>query len=464
MTTSRRSFLKKGSGAVLSLSIQGGPFLLANRQPRVGIIGGGLAGVSCSWLLDGVADAVLFESRPILGGHAHTIPLVVDGQEIQVDVGAQFFARGPHPTYSRLLEVLGLLTPDQPDDDLTVEADMTITVTEIGRRRPRFVSPAEKRAWPVLAPWNFAGLWAFLVFAVAARSLSENGDWLVPLDAWLQKLPVRPEELERLLLPLVSAMVGCSIEQARGLSARSAVAFVAEALPENLLDPFRYSNSLLGLGGNIDYLARDSHNLTMHLGSPVTGVLPLGSGGYSIRNAAGVSEEVDIVFFAAPPYVTGPLLSHMPQLEKAAEVLEKFEYFTSEIAIHRDPIYMPKRRSYWSAYNPQLANGYCEASVWYGALRTSLEGQRPLRLFKSWATARSRKPREKVLRRRFRHPLINPDFILAQRELAAYQGWGGVWFVGSYTKEVDSQETALTSATDVVEKLYPSAPNLLKLL
>ena len=39
----------------------------------------------------------------------------------------------------------------------------------------------------------------------------------------------------------------------------------------------------------------------------------------------------------------------------------------------------------------------------------------------------------------------------------------GVWFAGSYTTEIDSQETALTSAMNVVRHLEPQAPNLLAL-
>jgi predicted NAD/FAD-binding protein len=84
-------------------------------------------------------------------------------------------------------------------------------------------------------------------------------------------------------------------------------------------------------------------------------------------------------------------------------------------------------------------------------------------LFKSWATARSQAPQEEVFRQAFRHPLVTPGFIEAQRSLAEHQGEGGVWFAGSYTSEVDSQETALVSAMNVVRHLAPQAPNLVAL-
>jgi predicted NAD/FAD-binding protein len=416
-------------------------------------VGGGLAGVACAWLLDGVADAVLFESRSEIGGHAHTIKIDVGGQKLLVDVGAQFFARGPHPTYAKLLEVIGL------GQDTNLESEMTITVTEAGRALPRFVSPTATRFWPILALWNFEGLLAFFFFVLAAKELTRSGDWLLPLDSFLSTLPVSPETREKLLLPLLSAMVGCSIDEARGLSARSAVLFVGQAVPDNLLAPILYNGSRVGLGGNVRYLAGISGNLTIHKGALVRSVHPLPQGGFAIRNAAGVVETVDIVIFATPPYVARTLLPRDPLLRETRAILRRFEYFRTEIAIHRDPVYMPSDPALWSAYNARIEGDYSEASVWYGALR----GDSSLSIFKSWATARSRAPRKELFRRTFLHPRVTPEFIEAGRLLALRQGRGGIWFAGSYTREVDSQETALRSAMSVVRELAPDAPNLLAL-
>jgi uncharacterized protein len=462
-TRSRRSFLRNGALAAIGLGMRGKTSLSAGSLPRVGIVGGGLAGVSCAWLLDGVADAVLFESRSSLGGHAHSIPVTVGSGALFVDVGAQFFSPGPHPTYAKLLDVIGLTTPGDPDHDETFESEMSITVTEAGRKQPRFLSPGTHRWWPTLVPWNRDGLLAFAVFALAARRFAREGDWLVPLDQWLRRLPVREEAREKLLLPLSSAMIGCSIEQARGLSARSVLVFVGQALGGSGLSPIRYNQSLLGLGGNVQFLAGISGNLTTHLGSPVSRVRRLLHGGFRIENAEGVVENVDAVVFATPPYVTRDLLPPAPDLLGASHWLGKLEYFPTEISIHRDPVYMPKNRGFWSAYNALVDGDHAEASVWYGAFRSAPDGEDPLMLFKSWATARAREPKEEIFRRSFLHPRITPDFIEAERRLAAFQGREGVWFAGSYTLEVDSQETALVSAMNVVRELDPQAPNLLAL-
>ncbi len=459
----RRSFLKRGSAAALGWSALPGSASSNERRLRVGIIGGGLSGVSCAWLLDGVADAVLFDDRDSVGGHAHTIAVPLAGRPVFVDVGAQFFARGPHPTYSKLLELIGLTLDNEPAADATFEAEMSITVSDESQELPRFVSPTSERAWPILAPWNRNSLIAFLLFSLAAKKLTEDGDWLVSLDAWLEALPVGTEEKERLILPLVSAMVGCSIEQARSLSARSALVFVGRALPDNLLDPFRYSGSLVGLGGNVRYLSGITGNTTVHVGSPVVRVEPLPSGELLIRNRDGVVEKVDVVVLATPPYVSKRLLPRDPALRAARRALRRFDFFDAEISIHTDPIYMPEKLLHWSAYNPCLEGDRCEASVWYGALWPRKPGSPPAPIFKSWATARSSAPSQELFRRAFRHPLTTPDFIDAGRRLRSLQGRSRIWFAGSYTREVDSQESALLSAMAVVRDLAPEAPHLLEL-
>jgi predicted NAD/FAD-binding protein len=111
------------------------------RRPRVAVVGGGLAGVSLAYLLDGACDVRLYEKERRLGGHAHTVTVEHRGQRFQVDLGAQLFSPRLQPVFVALLERLGIYDPRAPDSGGTITREMGITPADNGAARPRFVSP-----------------------------------------------------------------------------------------------------------------------------------------------------------------------------------------------------------------------------------------------------------------------------------------------------------------------------------
>jgi len=85
-TWTRRDVLK-------TIAVTAGSPVLAHAAPprrSVAIIGGGMAGVSVAWLLDGQRDVVLLESRDRIGGNVQTLDVDLDGHHFAVDMGAQF--------------------------------------------------------------------------------------------------------------------------------------------------------------------------------------------------------------------------------------------------------------------------------------------------------------------------------------------------------------------------------------
>ena len=128
---------------------------------RVGIVGGGMAGVALAWLLDGERDVVLFEARDWIGGNVRSEPIELEGSTFPVDLGAQYFHPGPYPLYTALLERLGMFDPADPEAGAAHAFPASITLFEAARSTPRFVSPSlPGRGWPLLAPWNRDGVQA----------------------------------------------------------------------------------------------------------------------------------------------------------------------------------------------------------------------------------------------------------------------------------------------------------------
>lgn len=408
---------------------------------RVVVVGAGLAGVCAAYLLDGACAVTLVEASGRLGGHLHSVDV---GDGVRVDLAAQFFGPRTHPTYCRLVDQLGL------GEAHTYSADMGTTIYAPGERTPRFVSPmfgaGARRLWPVIRPWNVPGQLAFFRFARAARAFEDGGDWSMTLEDWLDRIGARAKE--RLLLPWLCAMTGCTVEEGRTLSARAALAVAARGLPQRLVAPYRWTIWRAGSEVFVKTMLDACQTVTVRTRSPVA----------SVEAARAHHGSADAVVLALPPHALQPLLAASVGREALGDAAGALTSFRTRMVIHRDPVYMPADRSHWSSYNACHDGRTCEASVWYGALHPSYGD-----LFKSWATARARDPEQILHEAEYRHPLMTPAYLRARERFGRAQGDGGLWFAGSWVTDVDLQESAVASAVAVARAIAPDAPNLRRL-
>jgi uncharacterized protein len=410
------------------------------------VIGGGVAGVATAWLVDGVHDVVLLEAESEFGGHARTIDVSVDGRRVPVDTGAQFFGPKSQPNYWKLLTQV-LQVP-------TIKTPMNVTVCT-GAGDPVLVSPDTNRLWPLANPRYWAALQAMAALTDRGRTLLASGDRTTTAEQFIRSLPVLPSVRDNLLFPLATAVTGFSVAQAREMSAFSIAAFVVRELGDGLLAPFDYSNCADGLRAVVAALMQGLGTVTALSSSPVT-ALSREDGRYRVTDAAGQVHVADHVVFALPPYAAAPLVDQLPGGATIASTYRRFTYIPVRIAIHRDPTYMPARRRDWSGFNVLSDGPSEEGSMWFG-------GYRGVDVFKSWVTHRREQPRDVVATFDYRHAHETPDFARAQTDLAAVQGDSNLWFAGTHTVDVASQESALMSAVAVAKRLAPESKNLARL-
>src|SRR5450830_2043729 len=75
---------------------------------KIALIGSGISGLTCGYLLSRQHEVTLFEAADWIGGHTHTVDVTVNGQRHAVDTGFIVFNDWTYPNFIRLLNSLGV--------------------------------------------------------------------------------------------------------------------------------------------------------------------------------------------------------------------------------------------------------------------------------------------------------------------------------------------------------------------
>jgi uncharacterized protein len=425
---------------------------------KVAIVGAGMAGVACAWLLDGSAEVKLFEAGSAIGGNVRSVPFTVDGVDYMVDLGAQFFHPAPYPNYVQLLEQLGLY-PAAPGG--TRSFTTSITVFAADETNPRFVSPLiPGRVWPLAAPWNQAGVQAFAAALPAARRRErQDASYDLTLGDWLPTLGLTQPQWEGILLPWVASLFSGDVEQARDYSARAAMVFAAKTLPLNPLEPIVYNVLEPGMiEPLLRLVAQFTAGTQVFTGTAVSAVERAGGG--FVVHAGGASHAVDDVVFASSGPPTAALLAGVADSTAQQAALAGIEFADARLMLHTDAAYARSEARLRSFLNSEVSGAFCDASMRMAPVLAVPSGKAPPSLWKSWVTHRSALPQQVLHDVSYRHLVPTPASIQAQQQLRALSGAGGLWFAGGYLHPYDSQETALVSAMDVAAGIVPNAARL----
>jgi uncharacterized protein len=451
-----------GTGSVLAgrdpAAVAASPARRAGKggvRHRVAIIGAGAGGVAAAHFLAGSLDVDLFEARSKIGGHCDSHVIDYKGHRLTVDLGAQFFHPDTHPIYVTLLEELGLYDPDHPGADDTLEAPGSLCIFPTTGGPPIFSSSHP-----------FSTLQRSIEFAdfakLARDAVLSNLSWETTVDAWIRSLPISQSFKNDVAYPWITALIGSPRTDALRASARSILQTFALSFAANIVQGATTYNSTIGLQGNLQRLLDRSPTVRLHL-STATHALTRKRAGWFLETRAGQRGPYRYVVLNAPPHAGRRLLRPLHAFAHLTALLSAYEYFDSRLLIHTDPVYVQRDRGNWAAYNAGVDGRQCEGSVWFGALHHTLPSGGTIDVFKSWATRRRADPRQILLERRFKHPLISRSTIQAARALGPLQGRNGLYFSGQYTTGFDSQESAVYSAVKVAESLAPGSQTLASL-
>ena len=172
---------------------------------NVAIVGSGISGLACAWLLSQRYRVTLFEAAPRLGGHTNTVDVTLDGKTHPVDTGFLVFNEKTYPNLIALFDTLGVesvqtemsfaVSLENPDLEWAGSSLATVFGQKRNLLRPAFWTMLsdilrfnrESTAWLLSHPNDQRSLRDFLE---AGKYSAAFSDWyLLPMAAAIWSCP-----------------------------------------------------------------------------------------------------------------------------------------------------------------------------------------------------------------------------------------------------------------------------------
>ncbi len=390
-------------------------------RKNIAVIGSGVSGLSCAWLLSQRHKITLFEAAPRLGGHIHTVDALVDGRKIAVDTGFIVYNEATYPNLTALFAHIG--APTAP-------ADMTFSVS-LDRGDYEYAGSDLRGllAQPgnVLKPRFWAMLGDLLRFyRRAPRDLPFMG--AQTLGAYLDARHYTEAFRRDHLYPMAAAIWSTPAQKVGDQPAASLIRFCEN---HGLL---RLTNRPVWrscLGGSRTYVEKliEPFREKIRLSTPVVTLRRDGTG-VEVVVAGGEKSRFDHVVLATHADQALALLADPGDDE--SRILGAFRYARNEAVLHRDASFMPRRRAAWAAWNylgdRDDASG---PSVTYWMNRLQQLGDAPP-LLVTLNPRRQPRPELAIHSEFYEHPMSDLAAQPAQEKLWTLQGCRRTWFCGAH--------------------------------
>jgi predicted NAD/FAD-binding protein len=420
-------------------------------QPlKVAVIGSGISGLSCAWLLQERHDVTIYEADGRIGGHSNTVEAASSSAgPVPVDTGFIVYNEANYPNLTALFRHLGVETQ---------HAEMSFGVSLDGGA----LEYGSAHAGALLA--QPANLFKPRFWAMIKDLVRFYREAPLALEA-LEREPLTLGELldrggygeafqHDHLLPQVGAIWSTSPAGARDYPASALIRFFTN---HGLLNLTTRPQWRTVTGGSRAYVAKLTAPFADRIrkDAAVVQVRRLINGGVEIFDVHGGVERFDRVVIATHADQALAMLSAPTAQEQAT--LGAFRYSTNLAVLHSDPTLMPRRRAAWSGWNHigrrDQPDGFC-VTYWMNLLQTL---PRRRNLFVTLNPRVTPDPAKTIDSFVYTHPLFDTAALAAQRRLWSLQGVGGIWYCGAHFG-AGFHEDGLQSGLAAAEHLSADQP------
>ncbi|MDR8014779.1 NAD(P)/FAD-dependent oxidoreductase [Ectopseudomonas guguanensis] len=312
---------------------------------KIAIVGSGIAGLTCAYLLNRQHDIQVFEASDWIGGHTHTVDVQVEGRNYAIDTGFIVFNDWTYPNFIRLLGQVGV--GFKPTEMSFSVSDPATGVEYNGHdlntlfaQRSNLLSPA---FWGMLRD----------ILRFNRQSLDDLANNRISADTtlgqYLERNGYGRRFIEHYIVPMGSAIWSMSLVDMLGFPLQFFVRFCKN---HGLLSISDRPTWQVIEGGSRSYVAPLTQSFAerIRLNCPVSRVVR-DQDGVTLHSAAG-SERFDKVIFACHSDQALALLDQPSDQER--DILGALPYANNDVVLHTDTRLLPRRKLAWASWNYRL--------------------------------------------------------------------------------------------------------------
>jgi predicted NAD/FAD-binding protein len=397
---------------------------LVTPQLDVAVIGSGIAGMSCAWLLSQRHRVTLYEADERPGGHTNTVEVNTADGALGIDTGFIVYNEKTYPNLTALFRHLRVeTTPSEMSFSVSMgDGGFEYAGTDLGGLFAQRLNLVRPRFWSMLRDLT-------RFYRQAPRDVALMEAEGLSLGAYLDQRGYGAAFQRDHLLPMAAAIWSTPTGSIRDYPA---AAFVRFCTNHGLLQLTRRPVWRTVTGGSRRYVSRllDGLSGPLQLGRKIVAVNREGDH-VRLVDVAGRSAVHDHVVIAAHAHQALAMLGGADAEERA--LLGAFGTNPNLAVLHTDASLMPRRRRAWSSWNfiEQSVAGGAKPffSYWMNPLQ-SIPGD--TQYFVTLNPPRPPSPGTLLSTQHYAHPRFDGRALTAQRRLWRLQGRRRTWFCGAW--------------------------------
>ena len=410
---------------------------------KIAVIGSGISGLSCAWMLRDHHDVTLFESASRFGGHAHSHEIENGDERLVLDSGFIVFNERTYPNLIKLFARIGV-TAQASDMSFGVRCRSCGIEYSSRGLAGLFATPSL-----LMNPAHYRLLADIVRFGRRGKAFLKAPVEDLALRDFLSQGNFSSTFARHFILPMAGAVWSAPFGRVLDFDAATFLRFFDN---HGWLTPNGAPQWLTVRGGSRAYVSR----LVEDLGSRARKSMPVlrverTNAGIAVRGGGGETWMFDQVVLACHADQARRILTSGTDAELAA--LSAFTYSENRTFLHADRAALPMRAAAWASWNCDVLN--CRDDSAPVSLTYHLNRLQAVQSTNQYCVTLNPKesPAAPVFASMlYTHPVLDRAAIRAQRVLRGLSGQDRIHFAGAHLYN-GFHEDGIRSAVDVAGAL-----------